>query len=372
MNINMRFIFDKLQGNPKAIKIRLYRVPTEEELRRFPHRKPYISNVLNGEKSKDIAFTEWGEVEKAVVYDYYSEWENIPHEIGESYEAQFDEHHNLVHSLHKETSKRVVDYKAKVKEYIVNIRTEEHQVKYEYDGQGNLLSKTDYNVFFSQEKGRKDTKHLYSIISYFGENGMLKKQVWDGNRIVLYGYECNRLVTEEILYERQVYNLFEQGVRYEKGYSTHYEYDSVGNLTSKIVLTPEGSAYVIEEMQYDNNGELICKLRRTEEKVTRTKYYDRKRVTITIDNSNQDFYRVKAFYKIENLDNHGNVVESYCRIKAETYNERTKLWKKDEPSEKVKTFKYTYDSHGNWTQKEYYEGGKHLYFITREIEYWDE
>ena len=364
------YFSEQLKGTPRNVATRIYLVPSEETLKRYPSAQPIlISDLLGGvPKSSDITYTKWGEIEKQLAYKYF--WDRCKEQqiVIEEYEAEFDEHNNIVHSHFRSEKERIKDYKTKEKG--IEVTNREHIFTNEYDGSGKLVRRTDDDTYIVLMDGEKRWNRSYKTIDHYNEKGKLIERESDFD-VLMFSYNEDLIASKKKYYSYEVYNLFEQGRKYERGYEVKYDYDTKGNLIRIIRNEPNGDVIPLEEMEYDKDNKLIRRLIKTHEGVKRIKYFDNRRVSISKGERNLSNPQKYIRYTIELLDTYNNVIGVYVRLRTNTYNPKKKLWVEDERFVSKDIFKYTYDANGNWTRKDYWHNGKNTYIVIREIDYYD-
>lgn len=364
----MSFLYfpPKLNGRPHKVFTRVYKVPPEELLKRFPYKQASVISELLGEglKSSDIEFTTWGEVKRGVSYDYIRKNIELCPIVTEMYEAQFDECNNIIHSCFESKKERIKDYKTKEKEIMT--QKNEHQYSNEYDCSGKLVCKTDNKTLITLLNEKEQYNQSFKIVDSFDENGKLIKEEFDDISVILFSYNGELTISKKKYYN---YNPFEQVKKYDFEYEKKYVYDAKNNLIKIVRENADGTVELLEEREYNKDGKLKCKTIKTYDRVSRIKYYNNKRIHISKGEwNNKQKY---VIYTIEQLDEYGNVVEYYYRNKSKKYEPEKKIWVTEKPRVSKRTIKYTYDSYGNWTRMDYCIDGKNTNFVIREIEYYE-
>ena len=360
----------KLNGKPHTVITRVYNVPSEELLKRLPSIQPFVISELMGEglKSSDTVYTMWGDVEKEEVYDCVRVKNNKHPVVSEKYDAQFDEHHNLIHSSFVSQKERIKDYKTKEK--VIETKKGELHCSNEYDSFGKLACKTEDTSLIHLMDDTEQLNRNYKTITYFNEEGKIIKKESD-NTAIFFSYNGELLTSMKKYYAYEVYNLFEQDKKYDFRYEEKYVYDATNNLVKIVRENADGDVLLLEEREYNIDGKLICKTSKTNEGVSRTRYYDNKRIRISKGERQWDNKQKYVQYTVELLDVYGNVVEFYYRNKSKKYNTKKKIWVTENPYVSKKTIKYTYDSYGNWTRMDYWRDGRNTNFVIRDIEYYE-
>ena len=315
------YIPPKLNGRPHKVFTRVYKVSPEGLLKRFPIHASVISELPGeGLKSSDTEFTTWGEVKRDVAYDYIRKNIDLCPIVTEMYEAQFDECHNIIHSCFESKNERIKDYKTKEKEIMT--QKSEHQYSNEYDCSGKLVCKTDNKTLITLIN-EKEQYNSYKTVDSFDENGKLIKRESD-DTVVLFSYNGDLKISIKKYNTYEVYNLFEQGKKYDFWYEEKYVYDAKNNLIKIVRENADGTVELLEEREYNKDGKLKCKTNKTYEGVFRIKYYNNKRIRISKGEWNNKQKYVK--YTIEQLDKYGNVVGYYYRNKSKSrgYTKRIK------------------------------------------------
>lgn len=368
--MSYNYFSEQLKGKPKNVSTRIYAVPSEDALKRRPFLQPtLISELIGGDiKSSDITYTENGDVEKKTAYNYVWSKNGKSQIVTEVYEAQFDEHNKIVHSIFKREKERTKNYKTNEKE--IEETYTEHNYTNEYDNIGNLVYKIDNSKYIVCIDGEERWNRTYKTLDRFDKTGKLIEEESDYD-LVVFSYKKDLIISKKKYYSHEVFNLFEQGKKHEKAYEEKYVYDTRENLISIVKYESTGDIVLLEEMEYDENDKLICRTIKTHDGVARIKYFDKKRVSISKGESYLSAPQKYIRYTIEILDNHSNVIGVYIRQKKMTFKPKKKIWVEEKRDVKEKTFKYTYDAYGNWTRKDYRYNGVNKYIVIREINYFN-
>lgn len=364
------YFSEQLKGTPRNVATRIYIVPSEETLKRFPSLQPSLisETFWGGLKSSDITYTKFGEVEKKLVYNYLWDINKYQQIVIEEYEAEFDDYNNIVQSHFRSEKERIKDYKTKEKG--VEVTNREHIFVNEYDGSGNLVQRTDDETYNVLMDGEKRLSGSYKTIDYYNNKSQLIEREQD-SILSVFLYNENQITSEKKYFSYEVYNLFEQGRKYKKVYEKKYEYDTKGNLIRISLHEPNGDVVPLEEMEYDEDNKLIRRLKKTNDSVSRIKYFDNKRVCIKRGERNYTNPQKYIRYTIELLDSYSNVIGVYVRQRTKTYNPKKKTWVEEERFVSKDIFKFTYDANGNWTRKDYWHNGKNTYIVIRGIDYYE-
>jgi YD repeat-containing protein len=220
-------------------------------------------------------------------------------------------------------------------ETISNKYSDEYgEVCYTYNSKGQLTSSGD------EEAG---TSYTYN------DKGLLVEEEysdWEETSKTIYSYNAKNQIT------------------WAKGYSnkkltgaTEYAYDAAGNVSKESNYDKDNLLTGYSEMVYDANKNIV-ELRKYDAKGVlgdkRQKKYNAQNRLIeeaTFTGSNPRSKRTLSY------DAQGNQTdETFLDIKSNTTIKTT--------------YKYTYDSHGNWTKKEKWEGGVLRHTASRTISYY--
>lgn len=368
----MAFVYfnEQLKGKPKTVSTRVFAMPSEDSLKRFPHLKiePFVISSLGTIACSDIAYTRKGEVEERKKYEFqWERREKFPVVVDE-YSAQFDEQDNLVYSK-SYTITRHTDYKTKEK--YVEERTIIRKIENLYNDNNKLCrSIEDYTSSFVNSRDEKCRKYSNKTVRDYDESGRLTardEKNWE--KVYLYNYQGESLVSEESKYYRYVHDLFEQGIRYEDGWKKVFGYDEKGHLTSASTIEGDGRVSRTMTQRWNDNGELVYRLEKTDDFTRRIIVKGNKRYILLIQKRHWDNETTVFSYMTELTDDHGNVLHYLQMSRSYEYKPRKKVWVMTRSSDE-KSYKYFYDEHGNWTRKEFYVNDKLCHFITREIIYY--
>ena len=288
--------------------------------------------------------------------------------VVEEYSAQFDEQDNLVYSkLH--SINRHTDYKTKEKyeeektiiRKIENIYNDNHKL---------YRSIEDYTSSFVNSRDEKCREYTNKTVRDYNESGRLTvKDEKNWEKICLYSYQGELLVSEESKHYHYAHDLFEQGIRYEDSWKKVYEYDENGHLTSASTIDADGRVSRTTEQRWNDKGELVYSLEKSDDFSRRIIVKGNKRYILRIQQRRLLGNDTTVFsYVTEQLDDYGNVVHYFRMSRTYEYKSKKDVWQMDRSSDE-KEYKYLYDEHGNWTKKEFYVNGRLCHFITRDIVY---
>lgn len=367
----MAFVYfdEQLKGCPKTVSTRVFAMPSEDFLKRFPHLKPdpFVIPSLGYIASSDIAYTQKGEVEERKKYEF--QWvgrEKTP-VVVEEYSARFDEQDNLVYSKLYSIDRRT-DYKTK--EEAVQEKTVTRQIENIYND-NNILCRSveDYTSSFVNGRDEKCREYTNKTVSDYDESGRLTvKDEKNWNKICLYSYQGELLVSEKSKHYHYAHDLFEQGIRYEDGWEKVYEYDESGHLTSASTIEADGRLSRTTKQRWNDKGELVYSLEKSDDFTRRIIVKGNKRYILRVQQRLWGNDTTVFSYVTEQMDDHGNVVHCFRMSRTYEYKPKKEVWEMDRSSDE-RRYKYLYDEQGNWTKKEFYVKGRLCHFITRKMVY---
>ena len=163
---------------------------------------------------------------------------------------QYDEYGNEI-SAKSEKSERISEYTYNDEGLVVKLIQntgldgKKKATEYIYDESGKVIEKTSYPV------DRPDDKVIYTY-TYDGEDCIKEEETYWGRTVTTeyrYVYDENGRLVEQTTIERNNES------------TTAYEYDEKGNEIKVIGLDDDGSAYVWYENSYDEEGNLVKKVR---------------------------------------------------------------------------------------------------------------
>ena len=368
---------DRLKGKPRYVATRVFIVSARLKGEAIPIRRILFYDA-DSPHSSDRWFTEWGEPEREIFYDYpYERIQKayLPVECGNRI-ALFDGHHNPTRKwvFYTEKSSVCVDKNSKKREEITETKEIERSFENSYDEKGRLIRKVEH--YRSNESDWKPFARTYTTAFEYDERNRVIKTVENDNWAIICTFDDdNRLVSKEWLSIYHAHNLFESGERYEKGYSETYKYDEGGNLVEVHHTTEPDSHFMpierLERMEYDAKGALVRKVVTIEDglekKVARYTYKNNSWCYIQLKHKPKEEKSVR--YCVSTTDEHGNVIRKESRSKKYKYWKKKDVWKLDYDSKNTISYEYEYDIFGNWVRKNFhYEHGN--YFVTRNIEYY--
>ena len=368
---------ERLKGKPRFVATRVFLASTRFKGEMNLTRRLFIYDE-GSPHSSDRWFSEWGDPEREIFYDYSydrTQKEYLPVECG-SRTALFDEHRypKQIRVFYTEKRSVLKEKNGGKREDITETKEIERAFENNYDGNGRLIRKIEH--YQSEESERKPFVRTYSTLYEYDEKDRVIKTVEDDYRVILYTYDNDRIISKEWLYLWRVHNLFESGERCEKGYKEIYKYDEDGNLVEIHHTTEPDSHYWpierLEKMEYDSMGTLVRKTITiddgSEKKISRYTYKNNAWYYIQIKHKPKEEVRIR--YCVSTMDEQGNVICKESRSKAYKYRKKKEVWKLDYSSNNTISFEYTYDKCGNWTRKDYHtEYGN--YFVTRDIVYYE-
>lgn len=318
--MNKRYNNKRLNGRPRWIETRVYRVDPESGTATPIHRIP---RSADGPHSSDRSYTPFGALEEEIYYEYPSN--SIIAIVCGAYHATFDEHHNLTHeSFHYE------DRSGKKED-------KEYTFENEYNGEGRLVRQTGWD---------KIDKYEHKTVAEFNGSGLMEHKA-------------------TFLYHKSLKS-------YDLMREESYEYDGEGRLvrilsTDNRFTDAQRKLASEETREYDSDGALSRKTIRHYDwgETIRISYRNATEYFITIQKSHDE---KKIHYRSSRLDDHGNVIAAHLHNVESTLDYGDNLWK-TQRRDILRHFDYVYDDHGNWTRHDYYLEGGH-YYATRMIEYY--
>ena len=314
---------------------RVFQVSTRVKGEVIPLRRIHLYDA-DSPHSSDRWFTEWGEPEREIFYDYpYERIQKayLPVECGDRI-ALFDGHHNPTRKWVFYTEKRSVCVDNKKREEITETKEIERFFENSYDEKGRLIQKVEH--YRSNESDRKPFARTYTTAFEYDERNRVIKTVENDNWAIICTFDDdNRLVSKEWLSIYHAHNLFESGERYEKGYSETYKYDEGGNLVEVHHTTEPDSHFMpierLERMEYDAKGALVRKVVTIEDglekKVARYTYKNNSWCYIQIKHKPMEEKSVSCC--VSTMDEHGNVIRKESRSKKYKYWKKKDVWKLD-------------------------------------------
>ena len=161
-----------------------------------------------------------------------------------------------------------------------------------------------------------------------------------------------------------------------------YEYDERGNLTKHDLETPDGNSFMTRLNAYDSNDRLIerqeCVAGICDDKTTYT-YNNNNKVAEEI-RYDKDKITKKTVYT---YDAHGNLTEKNVYAADNTLQQRVvssfdknnnevkvSFFDKDGNNTKTETYEYTYDKKKNWTKKKITVNGTPSAVLVQTIKYY--
>ena len=365
----MAFVYfdEQLKGCPKTVSTRVFAVPSEDFLKRVPQAEPFVISNLGYIASSDIAYTSEGEIEERKNFAF--KWvgrEKTPIVV-EEYSAQFDEQDNLVYSkLH--SIDRHTDYKTK--EETVREKTVIRQIENIYSDNKKLCRSIEtYTSSLVNSRDGKDRGYTHNTVRDYDESGRLTaKNEKNWEKICLYSYQGELLVSEESKHYHYAHDLFEQGIRYEDGWKKVYEYDESGHLTNASTIEADGRVSRTTKQRWNDKGELVYSLEKSDDFTRRIIVKGNKRCILRIQKRPWNKEMTFFSYVTEQTDDHGNVVHYFRISRTYEYKPKKDVWQMDRSSDE-RSYRYLYDEQGNWTRKEFYVNDMLRHFITREIVY---
>ncbi len=374
--ISASFNNERLKGTPHFVATRVFLVSTRFKGEMIPSRRMFFYDE-DSPHSSDRWFTEWGELEREIFYDYSydrTQKEYLPVECG-SRTALFDEHRYPKQIRVLYTEKRHVwkDKSSRKSEEVAETKETECSFENNYDEKGRLIWKTKH--YQSKESERKPFAYTHSTQYEYDERDRVIKTIEDDNRIIVCTYDGDRLAAKEWLSIWHVHNLFESGERYEKGYNEMYKYDEDGNLVEIHHTTDPSSHYWpferLVRMKYDSKGTLLRKIVTIEDGLGKTvsRYTYKNNTWCHIQIKHRPKEEMRFSYCVSTMDEQGNVICKESRSKVYKYRKKKDDWKLDYDSSNTISFEYTYDKCGNWIRKDFHTEHSH-FFVTRDIVYY--
>lgn len=375
--ISTSFNNERLKGKPRYVATRVFRVSIRVKGEVIPLRRIHLYDA-DSPHSSDRWFTEWGEPEREIFYDYpYERIQKayLPVECGDRI-ALFDGHHNPTRKWVFYTGKSsvCVDKNSKKREEITETKEIERSFENSYDEKGRLIRKVEH--YRSNESDWKPFARTYTTAFEYDERNRVIKTVEDNYRVILYTYDNDHLISKEWLYIQHVHNLFESGERYEKGYKETYKYDENGNLVEIHHTTETDSHYWpierLVRMKYDSKGTLVRKTVTIEDGLGKTmsRYTYKNNTWCHIQIKHRPKEETRFSYCVSTMDEQGNVICKESRNKAYKFRKKKEVWELDYDSNNTISFEYTYDKCGNWIRKDYHTEHS-SFFVTRDIEYYE-
>ncbi|OIQ20219.1 MAG: hypothetical protein BM557_06000 [Flavobacterium sp. MedPE-SWcel] len=201
-----------------------------------------------------------------------------------------------------------------------NSQIDRKKMRYE---NGNLVEKMTYN---GQDNPIDRITYIYD-----NNNNLVGENLYLGTEFVqiknTYQYNDSNQKTANIRYNKESEVIF----------NTQYEYDE-DNLTLKKVVNKDGEVEYLEEMVYDTKGNITAKItmdkfdtRKTAEKFEYDNNNNKISWLITKDGETS----LKVTYR---YNDEGDLLESHMIRGADNFTDK-------------RTYTYTYDDEGNWTQK---------------------
>lgn len=353
----MRFEFfnHQLKGTPCYVFTKVWQKMGDHWTTRFKDDFLPISVCYElGVRTSNIWYTPFGEIEKAIGYDYQMEpntRELVSVECGK-YEAKFDIHDNKTFTRHEYDKSR---YDGMQKKSIKGHVLEKVVYENEYDTAGRLSV-----IKRSSERGGK--KEL-SVWKYDSDGNLV--DVKNGSIRRVYVYEKGHLILEEHRSLTSSPSLFDNGDGERVVSRTIMEYDDVGRMVKKYCSDKNGKLIRHERVEYDANGSLISRT--------------------SIQDGNTSFIRhegstIKSLHGFTNSDGEisirtsDTVLNEYgdVWIKTDhisTKGRRKKEWRQNNP--RTVSYKYEYDSVGNWILLEVFKDGRIVWKILRELKYYE-
>ena len=366
---------ERLKGKPRFVATRVFIASTRFKGEMNLTRRLFIYDE-GSPHSSDRWFTEWGDTEREVFYDYtYERTQKVPVECG-SRTALFDEQRNpkQIRFFYTEKRRVCIDKNSLKSKEITETKEVERTLENSYDGKGRLIRKVEQ--YSNKESERKPFARTYSTLYEYDEKDRVIKTIEDDYRVILYTYDNDRLISKEWLYIWHVHNLFESGERYEKGYKETYKYDEDGNLVEIHHTTEPDSHYLpferLVRMKYDSKGTLVRKTVTIEDGLGKTmsRYTYKNNTWCHVQIKHRPKEETIFGYCVSTMDEQGNVICKESRSKAYKYRKKKEDWKLDYDSNNTISLEYTYDKCGNWIKKDYHT--KHSnYSVTRDIEYYE-
>ena len=367
---------EKLKGRPRFVATRVFFVPRipsrripAEEIHPSPVREFYF--YPDTVHSSDRTFTEWGELESEVFYDYSRELrarEYVQTECGR-YTATFDKQHNPVrtHYNYSKERWRFIGKNYKEKESYMERIEIDRTYDNRYDETGRLVRRVEHWV---RDFGRGPHENSHTTDFRYDDRNRVIMTIEDRDRAVRNTYEGDLLVLEERIFLCHALDLFHPKGEYACDSKKTYRYDSEGNLLEFKNSYSDGST-IWETREYTPEGELrrwnAINSWGSHCSNIRSSFRDGSWYRISVRKDGEDTKIIE--YRIHAQDGHGNVTRIEYHTRRYLYDKKKKVWEM-ERSSGARAFDYVYDSHGNWIRKDIRVGESH-YFATREIEYYE-
>ena len=289
--------------------------------------------------SSDSRFTPWGELESEIFWKFNLVHLNyIPEECGR-YSAVFDEHKKLKYSYFYHKEKRLGCYEEMTK-------FEERSYDYTYNDEGRIIRQT--------EKHKSNFWEHLTEREFDGQGRIIKETYDKDYKQIIYTYNGNLLASKNDVHL----------------YNEVYKYDAQGNRIELLRTDYFDNGVCHEKSWYNKDGVMIKNIREhkspSSNSIIRNILKGNTWFFISVNNKPEER---KIIYHVTVLDEHGNAIKESRQSRTATLDEQTGKWKTEHYAHTY-SYKYIYDKYGNWIRKEY-QSKESLFFVTREIEYYE-
>lgn len=224
-------------------------------------------------------------------------------------------------------------------------------VKELYDANGNMTAREKYNTY---RNGGKEESKVYNTTHYvYDENGLLTKSYINSDEKNASLFECD--AAGNVLKQTDYFMGKESRIlRFS------YKYDSRGNITEECKYEPEipgkenpsvGKVVEKKEYKYDKNDFMLQQVQSTYTHDGKTHYLKQERT---------------FKYTPDEHHNQAEVTSTVCTYPEPRAENQDKHISDGHPV----SMTYTYDDQGNWTSRQWAQGGRERY-TARTITYFE-